>query len=175
MLGSQVAVLVCTTFSVVASSILLVACRRTRKFSTGVIAAGAACPSVVVQGAARGLDTCGAELLSEVSNSSMQLREVLQGDEDLGVGGRAVCGEGAVGRSGSCYRGAITGRGRREVRDGFDRFVLVDVVGRLISVVARLENGAGCVHLRLTPFLVGRGEKFLELGPGLDVRWLASP
>ena len=91
------------------------------------------------------------------------------------MGGRAVGGEGAVGRSERCYRGAITGRGRREIHDGFERFVLVDVFGRLIGVVARLENGAGCGRLRLTPLLVGRGEKFLELGPGLDAHWLASP
>ena len=105
----------------------------------------------------------------------MQLHEVLQGDEELGVGGRAVCGEGAVGLSESCYRGTITGCGRRKVRDGFGSFVLVDMVGRLIGVVSRLENGAGCGRLQLTPFLVGRGEKFLEVGPGLDVRWLALP
>ena len=105
----------------------------------------------------------------------MHLREVLQGNEELGVGGRAVGSEGAVGCSESYYRGAITGRGRREIRDGFDRFVLVDVVGRLIGVVARLENGAGFGRLRLTPFLVVCGKKFLEVGPGLDVRWLASP
>ena len=93
----------------------------------------------------------------------------------MGVIGSAVCGECNVGCSESSYRGAITGLGRRKVRDGFDRFVLVDVVGRLIGVVARLENGAGCGRLRLTPFLVGRGETFLEVGPGLDVHWLASP
>ena len=157
------------------SSILLVACRRSRKYSTGVVAAGAACPTVVVRGAAGGLDTWSAELLSEVGDGDMQLCEVLQGNEELKVGGRGVGGEGAVGRSESCYRGAITGRGRREIRDGFDHIVLVGVVGKLIGVVARLENGAGCDRLRLTPFLMGRGEKFLEAGPGLDVRWLASP
>ena len=72
----------------------------------------------------------------------MELREVLLGDEDLGVGGGAVCSEGAVGHSESCYRGAITGRGRCKIHDGFDRFVLVGVVSRLIGVVARLGNGA---------------------------------
>ena len=128
MSGSWVAVLVVTPFFVVASSILLVACRRSRKFSTEVIAAGATCPAVVVQGAVGGLDTCSAELFLEVGDGDMQLREVLQGDEDLVVGGRAVGSEGAVGRSESCYRGAITGRGRREIRDGFDRLVLVGVV-----------------------------------------------
>ena len=136
MSGSRVAVLVSTTFFVVASSILLVACHRSGTFSNGVVAAGAACPAVVVRGASRGLDTCGAELLSEVGDGNMQLREVLQGYEDLGVGIRAVGGEGAVGRSESCYRGAITGCGRREVRNGFDRFVLVGMVGRRIDVVA---------------------------------------
>ena len=95
------------------SSILLVACRRSRSFSTGVVAAGTACPAVVLRGAAEVLDTCSAELLSEVSGGNMKLREVLQGNEDLGVGGCAVCGEGDVGRSESCYRGAITGRSRR--------------------------------------------------------------
>ena len=68
----------------------------------------------------------------------MKFSEVLQGDEELGVGVSAVYGEYAVGRSESCYRGAITGRGRREVRGGFNRFVLVCVVGGLIGVVARL-------------------------------------
>ena len=66
----------------------------------------------------------------------MQLREVLQGDEELGVGGREVGDEGAVGCSESYYRGAITGRGRREILDGFDRFVLLGVVSRRIGVVA---------------------------------------
>ena len=113
MSGRQVEVLLCATFFVVASSILLVACRRSGTFSTGVVAAGAACPAVVVRGAAGGLDTCSAELLSEVGDGNMKLREVLQGDEDLGVGGRAVCSERAVGCSEICYRGAITGRGRR--------------------------------------------------------------
>ena len=64
MSGSRVAVLVCTTFFVVASSIRLVDCRRSGTFLTGLVAAGAARPAVVVQGAARGLDTCSAELLS---------------------------------------------------------------------------------------------------------------
>ena len=105
----------------------------------------------------------------------MQLREVLQGDEELGVGECAVSGEGDVGLSESCYRGAITGRGCRKICNGFDGFVLVGAVSRLIGVVAQLENGAVCGRLRLTPFLVGRGEKFLEAGPGIDVRWLASP
>ena len=136
MSGSRVAALVVTNFFVVASSILLVACRRSRTFSTGVIAAGVACPAVVVQGAAGGLDTCIAELFLEVGDGDMQLREVLQGNEELGVGDRAVGGEGAVGCSESCYRGAITGRGRREILDGFDRFVLVGVVIRQIGVVA---------------------------------------
>ena len=49
------------------------------------------------------------------------------------------------------------------------------MVGQLMGVVARLENGSGCGRQRLTPFLVGLGEKFLEAGPGIDVRWLASP
>ena len=74
MSGSRVAVLVCTTFFVVASSILMVACRRSGTFSTGVVAAGAACPEVVVRGAAGGHDTCSAELLSEVGDGNMKLR-----------------------------------------------------------------------------------------------------
>ena len=66
------------------------ACHRSGTFLTVVVAAGAACPEVVVQGAARGLDTCGAELLLEVGDGNMQLCEVLQGDEELEVGGRSV-------------------------------------------------------------------------------------
>ena len=103
MSGIRVAALVVTTFFVVVSSIFLVACRRSRKFSTGVIAAGAACPAVVVRGAARGFDTCSAELFSEVGDGDMQLHEILQGDEELGVGLRAVGGEGDVGCNESCY------------------------------------------------------------------------
>ena len=49
------------------------------------------------------------------------------------------------------------------------------MVGRLIGVVAQLEDGVSCGRLRLLTFLVGSGEKFLEVGPGLDIRWLASP
>ena len=111
MSGIRVTGLVCTTFFVMTSSILLVACRRSGTFPTVVVSAGAARPAVVVRGAARGLYTCSAELILEVADGKMKLREVLQGDEDLGVGGCAVCGECAVGRSESCYRGAITGRG----------------------------------------------------------------
>ena len=95
------------------SSILLVDCLKSGTFLTGVVAASAACPAVVVRGAAGGLDTCSAELLSMVGDGSMKLHKVLQGYEYLGESGRAVCGEGAVGHSESCYRGAITCRGRR--------------------------------------------------------------
>ena len=103
MSGIRVAVIVTTSFFVVASSILLVACRRSRTFSTGVIAAGAAFPAVVVRGVTGGLDTCSAELFSEVGDGVMQLRDILQGNEELGVGRRAVGGESAVGCSESCY------------------------------------------------------------------------
>ena len=102
MLGRQVAVLVITTFFVVVSSILLVACRRSGTFLTEVVAAGATCPAVVFQGAAGGLDTCSAELLSVVGNGNMKLREVQQGNEELRVGGRAVFGECVFGCSESC-------------------------------------------------------------------------
>ena len=43
-------------FFVVESSILLVACSRSGKVSTGVVAAGAERPAVVVPGASGGLD-----------------------------------------------------------------------------------------------------------------------
>ena len=39
----------------------------------------------------------------EVGDGDMLLHEVLQGDEELEVGGRPVGGEGAVGLSESCY------------------------------------------------------------------------
>ena len=47
-----------------------------------MVAAGAARPAVVVQGASGGLDACSAELLLEVGNGNLKLREVLQGDEE---------------------------------------------------------------------------------------------
>ena len=113
MSGSRVAVLVCTTFFFVASSIILVACRRSGTFLTGVVAAGAVRPSVVVWVTARGLDTCSTEFLLEVGDGNMNLREVLQRDEELRLDESSVCSECAVDRSESCYRGAITGRGCR--------------------------------------------------------------
>ena len=61
----------------------MVACRRSGTFSTELVAADAACPAVVVRGATGGLDTCSAELLSEVGDGNMKLREVLQGNEEL--------------------------------------------------------------------------------------------
>ena len=93
------AVLVCTTFFVVASSILLVAYLRSGTFPIGVVAAGAAPPSLVVWVTAGRLDACSAELLSKVGDVNMKFGLVLQGDEDLGVGGSAVYGECTVGRS----------------------------------------------------------------------------
>ena len=75
-----------------------------------------------------GLDTCSTELFSKVGEGDMQIREVLQGDEELGVDVLSVDGEGAVGCRESCYRGAITGHGRGDICDDFNRFVLVGVV-----------------------------------------------
>ena len=72
MSGNRVAVLVCTTFFVVVSSILMVACRRSETFSTGVVAAGIARPTLVVRGASGGLDTCSADLLLKVGNINMK-------------------------------------------------------------------------------------------------------
>ena len=77
-------------------------------FSTGVVTAGAAHSTVVVCGADGGLDACSAELLSKVSGGNMNFSEVLQGNEELGVGGSAVFSECAVGCSERCYRSAIT-------------------------------------------------------------------
>ena len=77
MSGSRVEFLVCTTFFVVVSSILLVACRRSGTCSTGVVAVGAARSALVVWGAAVGLDTCSAELLSEVGDGNMKFSEVM--------------------------------------------------------------------------------------------------
>ena len=66
----------------------------------------------------------------------MNLGEVLHGNEDLGVGGSAVCGECNLGNSEGFDQGAITGSGRRYFFDGLDCFVLVGMVGQLICVVA---------------------------------------
>ena len=77
-----------------------------------MVAAGAEHPEVVVRVAARGLDACSAELLAQVGNGNMKFGNVLQGNEELGVGVSAVYGECTVGRSESCERGAITGSGR---------------------------------------------------------------
>ena len=68
--------------------------------TTSVIAAVAARPSVVVAVATGGLDSCSAKLLAKVDDSNMKLGEVLKGNDDLCVSGRAVVGEGTIGRSG---------------------------------------------------------------------------
>ena len=73
-----------------------------------MVAAGAARPAVVVRVAAGGLDACSAELLAKVGDGKMRFGKVLQGNYELGVGGSAVVGECAVGRSESCDQGAIT-------------------------------------------------------------------
>ena len=109
MSGIRVTVLVCTTFFVMTISILLVDCRRSGTFPTVVVSAGAARPAVVVRVAAGGLDACSAELLLKVGDGNMKFSEVLQDDDELGVGVSAVCSECAVGCIESCYRGAITG------------------------------------------------------------------
>ena len=75
------------------------ACHRSGTFSTGVVSAGAARPEVVVWGAAGGLDACSAELILKVGDGNMKFSEVLQDNEELGVGDSAVCGECAIGRS----------------------------------------------------------------------------
>ena len=71
------------------------------------------------------------------------------------MGGSAVGGEGTIGCSESCNRGAITGSGRLKVGDGFNRLILIGVIGRLIGVIGRLEYGTGRGFLRLPPSLVG--------------------
>ena len=53
-------------------------CCRSGTFSTGVVAAGAAHPAVVVRVDAGGLDTCSAELLAQVGDGNMNFGEVLQ-------------------------------------------------------------------------------------------------
>ena len=55
-----------------------------------------------------------------------------------------------------------------EVGDGFNRFILIGVIGRL-------EDGTGRGGLRLPSFLVGCCEEFLEACPGLVVSRLVPP
>ena len=110
MSGSRVAVLVCITFFVVGSSILLVACRRSGTFLTGVVVAGAARPAVVVRIAAGGIDACSAELLAKIGDGNLKFGKVLKGNEKLGVGGSAFGGEFTVVRSESCDQGFKTNK-----------------------------------------------------------------
>ena len=81
--GSRFGVLVCTTFFVLESNLLLVARLWCGTYATSVIAAVAARPSVVVAVATGGLDSCSAELLAKVDDSNMKLGEVLKGNEEL--------------------------------------------------------------------------------------------
>ena len=114
---------------VVASSFLLVACHRSGTLSTIVVTAVAARPAVVVVVDTGRLDACSAELLAKVDEGNLKLGEVLNDNEELCVAGCAVGGEGTIRCSESCDQRAITGSGRCKVGDGFDRFILIGVVG----------------------------------------------
>ena len=94
-----------------ASSVLLVARRRSGTLLTRVVAAGAAHPAVVVRVAAGGLDACSAELLAKVGDGNLKFGKVLKGNEELGVGVSAVIGECTIGCSDIRNRGAITSSG----------------------------------------------------------------
>ena len=133
-----------------------------------MVAAVSARTLVVVALATTGLDACSAELLAKVGGSNLKLGEVLKGNEELCVGVSAFSGEGTIGCSERCDRGTITGSGRCKVGDGFDRFILIGVIGRL-------ESGTGRGGLRILPLLVDICEEFLEACPGLVMNWLAPP
>ena len=67
------------------------------------------------------------------------------------MGGSAVGGEGIFGSSENCDRGSITVSGHYKVGDGFNRFILIGVIGRL-------ESRTGRGRLRLPPLLLGSCE-----------------
>ena len=171
--GSRFEVLVCTTCFVVARSVLLVARHRGGTLSTIIVAAVAARPAAVVVVATKGLDAWSAKLLAKVDDGNLNLGEVLKGNEELCVCGSAVGGECNISCSESCYWDAITGSGCRKVGDGFDRFILIVVIGWLIGVIGQLEDGTSRGGLWLLPFLVGSCEEVLEEFPGLVVSRLA--
>ena len=146
------------TFFVVASSFLLVDRCRSGTISTIVVAAVATFQAVVVVVDTRGLDACSAKLLVKVGNGNLKLGEILKDNEELCMSGSAVSGECTIGRSESCDRGVITGSGCRKVGYGFDHFILIGVIGCLMGVIGRLEDGTGRGGPRLPPFLVGSCE-----------------
>ena len=111
------------------SSFLLVARRWSGTFSTIVVPAVAACPSVAVVVAALGLDACSAKLLAQVGDGNLEIDKVLKVNEEMYVGGSAIGGEGTIGRSASYDQGAITGSGCRKVGDGFYRFTSIGMIG----------------------------------------------
>ena len=119
----------CTTFFVMASSLLLVSLCRSGTLPTILVAAVAACPAVVVVVATGGLDAYSANLLAKVGDSNLKLGKILKGNVELGVGGSAVNGECTIGCSERCDRGAIIGSDCRKVGDGFDSFTLIGVIG----------------------------------------------
>ena len=112
-----------------ASSILLVTRRRIGTLSTIVVAAVSTCSEVVVLVATGGLDACSAELLAKVGDGNLKLCEVLKGNAELCVSSSAVGGECNIDRSESCNQGAITGSGCCKVGNGFDRFILIGMIG----------------------------------------------
>ena len=91
------------------------------------------------------------------------------------MSGSTVKGECTVGCSERCNLGVIICSGYCKFGDGFNRFILIGVIGCLMGVIGRLEDGTGSGGLQLPPLLVGSCKEFLEACPGLVVSWLAPP
>ena len=98
-----------------------------------------------------------------------ELGDILQSYNKLGLTGRELGSEGAVGGGEIHHRGTITGRGSGEVGDCVDRVLLVD------GGVGSLETGSSGRDLRLPPFLLGSSEEHFKVGPGFVAMVLAAP
>ena len=76
--------------------------QRSGTLSTILVAAVAARPALVVVLDTGVLGSCSAEFLAKVGNGNLKISEVLKGNEELCVGGSAVCGECIIGCSKRC-------------------------------------------------------------------------
>ena len=98
-----------------------------------------------------------------------ELGDLLQSYNKLGLTGRELGSEGAVGGGESRHRGTITGRVSGKVGDCVDRVLLVD------GGVGSLETSSSGRDLRLPPLLVGSSEEHFKVGPGFVAMVLAAP
>ena len=123
-----------------------------------MIAPVPACLEVVRSVAVEGGGQYDAALAVQICYCVCKFGVFLEGHNKFCVGRSNFSGEGAVCCSESCDRSVITSHSGDKVGDGVHRFLLVNVICRLVfvlvKVISRLEPGASGSDQRFAPFLV---------------------